>query len=194
MYFSKNSYAYCIDFANEVIHLTGDIDGLVQDYSNSIPLVMHWSNCSLGLGHPYYLSIFFWQDVGIYLGRAKTITSPFSISRIMYVLEWRNVSAPMRVLFGCLFPSLRSNEGNKHQNNTWVSTETVHHESTYIFLFLAWHNESINDDRHVELYRSSPCLTRLVFCSVDNVTIDCWWCHNDQTIVTQSRGEWYLTH
>ena len=143
---------------------------------------MHWSYCSLGLGHRYYLSIFFWQDVGIYLGRAKTITSPFSISRIMYVLEWRNVSAPMRVLFGCLFPSLRSNEGNKHQNNTWVSTETVHHESTYIILFLAWHNKSINDNRHVELYRSSPCLTRLVFRSVDNVTIDCWWCHNDQTI------------
>ena len=39
-------------------------------------------------------------------------------------------------LFLCLFPELRSNEGNKYKNNTRVSAETVRHESTYIFYFL----------------------------------------------------------
>ena len=34
--------------------------------------------------------------------------------------------------FGVYFPELRSNKGNKHQNNTWVSAETVHHESANI--------------------------------------------------------------
>ena len=28
---------------------------------------------------------------------------------------------------------------------------------------------------------------------VDDVTIDRWWRHNDETIVTRSREEWYLT-
>ena len=59
----------------------------------------------------------------------------------MYVLEWRTVSALTQVLFWCLFPELRSNEGNKHQNNTWVNAETIRHESAYIILFLTWHNE-----------------------------------------------------
>ena len=43
----------------------------------------------------------------------------------MYVLAWQTVSAPKRGLFRGL---LRSNEGNKHQNNTCVSTETVRHD------------------------------------------------------------------
>ena len=64
----------------------------------------------------------------------------------MYVLEWRTVSALTRGLFWSLFPELRSNEGNKHQNNARVSGETVRHENTYIILFLIRHNESINDD------------------------------------------------
>ena len=90
----------------------------------------------------------------------------------MYVLEWRIVSAPTRGLFWGLFPELQSNGGaNKHQNHTRVGAETVHHESTYIILFLTWHNESINDDKNDDLY-ASP---------------DCWWRHNDQTDVTQSR-------
>ena len=50
----------------------------------------------------------------------------------MYVLEWQTVSALTRGVFWCLFPELRSNKGNKHQNNTCVSAETVHHESKYI--------------------------------------------------------------
>ena len=43
------------------------------------------------------------------------------VYRIMYVLEWRTVYKLTRELFWCLCPVLRSNEGNKHQNNTWVS-------------------------------------------------------------------------
>ena len=72
-------------------------------------------------------------------------------------------SLPTRGLFWCLFPELRSNEGNKHQNNTRVSTEIVRHESTYIILFLTRHNESIIDDKNDDFYTSSPCLTRSVF-------------------------------
>ena len=67
-----------------------------------------------------------------------------------------------RGLFWCLFPELRSNEGNKHQNNTRVSAETVRHESTYIILFPTRHNESINYDKKDDLYTTTPCLTRSV--------------------------------
>ena len=81
----------------------------------------------------------------------------------MYALEWRIVSALTKGLFWCLFPELRSNEGNKYQNNTRVTAETVRHESAYIFLFLTRHNESINDYKNDELYTSSPCRTRSVF-------------------------------
>ena len=69
----------------------------------------------------------------------------------------------MRGLFLYLFPELRSNEGNKHKNNTRVSAETVCHESTYIILFLTRHNESINDDKNDDIYTSSLCLTHSVF-------------------------------
>ena len=80
----------------------------------------------------------------------------------MYVLEWRIVSALTGGLFWCLFPELRSNEGNKHQNNTRASAETVRHESTYIILSLTLHNESINGGKN-DIFTSSPCLTRSVF-------------------------------
>ena len=46
---------------------------------------------------------------------------------------------------------------------TRVSTETVHHESTYVILFLTRHNDYINDDKNDDLYTPSPCLTRSVF-------------------------------
>ena len=82
-------------------------------------------------------------------------------------------------------PFQRSQEGYFGVNNTRVSTETVRHESTYIILFLTRHNESINDDKHDELYTSSPCLTHSVFVLlmtsqsiVDDVTM---------TIVMRSR-------
>ena len=73
-------------------------------------------------------------------------------------------------LFWCSFPELRSNEGNKYQNNTRVGSETVRHESTYIILFLTRHNEHINDDKNNYLYTSSPCLTHSGFV--------CWWRHD----------------
>ena len=82
---------------------------------------------------------------------------------IMYVLEWRTVSALQRGLFLCLFPNLRSNEGHNHKNNTRMGAETVLDESTYIILFLTRHNGSIDDDQNDDLYISSPCLTRSVF-------------------------------
>ena len=53
----------------------------------------------------------------------------------MYVLSWRTISELTRGLFLCLFPELRSNEGNKRKSNPRVSDETVHHESTYIILY-----------------------------------------------------------
>ena len=81
----------------------------------------------------------------------------------MYALEWRTVTALTRGLFWCLFPDLRINEGNKHQNDIQASAETARHESTYIILFLIRHNESINGYKNVDLYTSSPCLTRSVF-------------------------------
>ena len=95
----------------------------------------------------------------------------------MYVLEWRTVSVLARGLFWCLFPGLRSNEGNKHQNNTRVSAETVRHDSTFINLFLTRHNESINDDKNGDLDSSSPCLTRSVS--------SCWWRHNRLLMASQ---------
>ena len=85
-------------------------------------------------------------------------------------------SAHKRVIL--VFSKLRSIKGNKHQNNTRVSAETVRHESTYIILFLTRHNKSINDDKNDNLYTSSPCLTRSVFVLLmtsqsiaDNVTM-----------------------
>ena len=77
----------------------------------------------------------------------------------MYVLEWRTGSALTRGLVWCLFPELRSNEGNKHQNNTRMSVATVHHESENIILLFSRHNCSINDDKNDDLYTLSPCPT-----------------------------------
>ena len=70
-------------------------------------------------------------------------------------------SAHERVLL-CLFPELRNNEVNKHNNNTRVSAETVRHDSTCIIIFLTRHNESINDNKY-DFYTSFPCLNRSVF-------------------------------
>ena len=84
----------------------------------------------------------------------------------MYVLEWRTVSALTRGLFLCLFPELRSNEGNKHKNKTWVTTETVGHESTYIILFFTRHNESINDYKTTILRMSISQLNGMLIVKV----------------------------
>ena len=64
-------------------------------------------------------------------------------------------------------------------------TETISNESTYINLFLTRYNESINDDN--ESLHIVPVSRSLSFRSADDITIDCWWCRNDQTIVTRSR-------
>ena len=91
------------------------------------------------------------------------IESPLDIYRIMYALESQTVSVLTRGLFSCLFPELLRNSGNIYQNNTRVSAETVHHESTYINLSLARHNKSINDNKNNYLFTLSPCLSHLVF-------------------------------
>ena len=83
----------------------------------------------------------------------------------MYALAWRTVYALTRGLFWCLYPELRSSEGNKHQNNTRVSAKTVRHKSTYIILFLTRHNESINAAKNEDLQTSSRVsLARFMLC------------------------------
>ena len=97
--------------------------------------------------------------------------------RMMFVLEWRIVSALTRGLFWCLFPELRSNEGNKYQNNIRVRAETVRHESTYIILFLTRHNESINEYKTTSFtHRPRVSLTRFSFW---------WWRHNRLLMTSQ---------
>ena len=54
---------------------------------------------------------------------------------------------------------------DKHQNNTWVSTETVRHESTSIILFLIRYDESTNDDKTIFTHRPRVSLALLSF----------WW-------------------
>ena len=109
------------------------------------------------------------------------------IYRMMYVLEWRTVSALTRVLFWCLFPSLLRNLGNKHQNNTRVSAETVRYEGIYIILFLTRHNDSINNDKKRRSLHIIPVSHSRIFRSADDITVDCWWRHNEKKIVARPR-------
>ena len=95
----------------------------------------------------------------------------------MYVLKWQTVYALTRGLFGCLFPELQSNEGNKHQNNTRVSTWTVRHKSTYTTLFLTWHNECSNDEK-MAIFPHRPHV------SLAHFTV-CCWCHKQLLMATQ---------
>ena len=44
-----------------------------------------------------------------------------------------------------------------------IFAETVHHETTYIILFLTWHSESTNDDKNDILNTSFSCLTHYIF-------------------------------
>ena len=95
----------------------------------------------------------------------------------MYVLQWRTVSVLTRGLFWCLFPELRSTQGNKNQNNPRVIAETVRHESTYIILFLTRYNESINDNATtIFTHRPRVSLTQFSFC---------WWHHNRLLMTSQ---------
>ena len=102
------------------------------------------------------------QTTAAYMMEMSQSKLCINIKGIMYVFKWRTVSVLTRGLFWCLFPELLRTSGNKHQNNTWVSTETVRHKSAYIILFVTWHKESINDDKNDDLYTSS-CLTHSVF-------------------------------
>ena len=52
-------------------------------------------------------------------------------TKIMFALWWRTVYMLTGVLFWCLFSSQ-----NEHQNNTFVSENTVRHASTYIILYV----------------------------------------------------------
>ena len=82
--------------------------------------------------------------------------------------------------------------GNKQHNNTRASAQTVHHESTHIILFLTRHNDLINDDKrrssNIDLSHS-PSLH-----AADDVTTDCRWRRNDQTIVALSREYWFVRY
>ena len=62
---------------------------------------------------------------------------------VMSCKKWNNVCTLLtkciwltRVLFCYSFPSLLRNSGNKHQNNTLMSSEAVRHSSTYIILYV----------------------------------------------------------
>ena len=103
------------------------------------------------------------KNTSVYCAKWESIIWTNYAYRIMYELEWQTASTSTRGLFWCLFLELRCNEGNKDQNSTLVSAETVRHESTYIILFLTRNNESINGDKNDNLYSSSPCLTRSIF-------------------------------
>ena len=110
----------------------------------------------------------------------------------MYVLVWRTVYALTRGLFWCLFPEFRGNEGNKHQNNTRVSAYTVRHKSTHYFIsYTTWRNHKWRSKRGYS--HIIPVSHSLALRYVDDVTIDRRWRNNDQTIVTRTRDNWYLT-
>ena len=71
------------------------------------------------------------------------------------------------VLKSVIFVFISRVAGNKHKNNTRVSTETVRHESTYIISFLTWHRESINDDKNEDLYIKSSTEQMLTKCQLE---------------------------
>ena len=135
-------------------------------------MVEYWTGCVLILRS--------WNGAPLKFGEWICNFIPhftIDIKRIMYVLEWRIVSALTRGVFWCLFPELRSNEGNKYQNNTRVSAETVRHESTYIILFLTRHKVSINDDKTtIVTHRPHASLAGFSFC---------WWRHNRLLMTSQ---------
>ena len=91
--------------------------------------------------------------------------------RLLYVLEWRTVSALTRGLFGVYIPSCEARREINTKNNARASTETIRYEKTYIIQFLARHNESINTINRRSL-RVVPMSHLLDFCSADDITID----------------------
>ena len=110
----------------------------------------------------------------------------------MYGLAWRTVLALTRGLFWCLFPELRSNKRNRHQNNTPVSPEQFVTRVHALFYFS--HDVRIHKWRQK---RRSSYIDRvshlLGLRSADDVTIDCWLRHNHPTFLTRASEKWYLT-
>ena len=84
------------------------------------------------------------------------------IYRIMYVLEWRTVSATREI---------------STKINTLLSAETVRHESTYTILFLTRHKESI-DDYKMTIFTHRPLVSLAQFSF-------CWWRHNRLLMTSQ---------
>ena len=105
--------------------------------------------------------------MGIYHNRTR---------RIVYGLEWGTAYVLTRGLFWCLFPELRNNKENKHQNNTQMSTQIVCHKCvTYTIKILTLHNESINNNKTI-IFTNRPGYTQA------HVTF-CWW-HHSQSLKT----------
>ena len=89
-------------------------------------------------------------------------------------VEWRIAYVLMRGLF-----------------YTKITLEGAHKQfATYIISFLRRHNDSMNDDKNED--HINPVSHPLGLRSADDVTIDCWWHHNDQIIMTRTREKYYL--
>ena len=106
----------------------------------------------------------------------------------MHVLEWRTVHATMEKVILAFI---------KHQSNTRVSSLQFVTGVTYIILFLAQHNESINYDKNDDLHTSTPCLTRSVYILLmtsqliaDDVTMtrQLWRDHVNRPFLTDVTG------
>ena len=95
---------------------------------------------------------------------SRTCVHIWNKYRIMYELEWRTVYALTRWLLWCLFPELRSNEANKHRNNTRMSAWTARHDSTNILIFISYITQRIHKWRYNDnLHTSTPCVTCSIF-------------------------------
>ena len=106
--------------------------------------------------------------------------------RIIHVLSWRTVNALTRGLFWCLFPELR---------NTQITLEWVHKQfvTRVLVLFYFLHDIRINQwDWKLRSSCIAIVFRSLCLCSVDDVTIDCWWRLNYPTSVTWPRDKWHL--
>ena len=89
--------------------------------------------------------------------------------------------------FGVYFPSCEATrEINTKITLEWAQKRFVMRVHT-LFYFLHDLHESINDYKNDERLHIVPVSHSLYFRSADDVTIDCWWRHNDQTIVMRSR-------
>ena len=95
-----------------------------------------------------------------------------------------------RGLFWCLFPELHHNSGNKHQNNTRVSTETIHHEWIYSIVFLTWNTGPMNDNQNTIFTHQPWVWVTSCLRSPDDFTTD----YRGKMIVARACYKWYLTH